>query len=142
MIRFWIIITVQNRNFVSNLLFQFKFEASFPTYHILPTRKVVSSLMLQFQFKASLKERELESHAKSRSLDFTLAPLCVWYLFRVLLKPLTTDPLTTDLPTHRPLTTYPSTHRPTIINLRWIRRPDSEHVLHSIILENFTYCII
>ena len=45
---------------------------------------------------------------------------------------------TTD---HRPLTTYPPTHRPTIIDLGWNRRPDSEHVLHSIILENFTYCI-
>ena len=50
----------------------------------------------------------------------------------------TTEHRPTD---HRPLTTYPPTHRPTIINLGWNRILDSEHVLHSIILENFTYCM-
>ena len=44
--------------------------------------------------------------------------------FQVLLKPPTTDP-----PTHRP-----TDHLPT--NLRKNRRPDFEHVLHSMILEN------
>ena len=45
-------------------------------------------------------------------------------------------PTTYHLPTD-PLTTYPPTHQQTIINLSWNRRPDSEHVLHCIILENF-----
>ena len=72
--------------------------------------------------------------------------------WRVLLKPPTTDhrptvhrptdaPTTYHLPTDPP-TTYPPTHRPTIINLGWNRRPDSEHVLHSIILENFKSCTV
>ena len=65
----------------------------------------------------------------------------------VLLKPPTTDQPTTDPPTHRPLTTYPPTHRPlthrpTIINLDLNRRPDSEHVLHSIIREKFKSCTV
>ena len=53
-----------------------------------------------------------------------------------------TDPPTTyHLPTDPP-TTYPPTHWPTIINLGWNRRPDSEHVLPSIILENFKSCTV
>ena len=43
-------------------------------------------------------------------------------------------------PTGRPLTAYPPTHRPAIINLHQNRRPDSEQVLHSVILEKFAYC--
>lgn len=34
------------------------------------------------------------------------------YIHRVLLKPPSTDPLTTDSSIHGPLSTYPSTHRP------------------------------
>ena len=54
----------------------------------------------------------------------------------------TTDPPTTyHLPTD-PLTAHPPTHRPTIINVGWNRRPDSEHVLYSVILENFKSCTV
>ena len=70
LIRFSIVITIRNWSFVSLLLFQFEFEASFPTYHTLPLQKVVSGLFLQFQFEASLEERELERHANSRGLVF------------------------------------------------------------------------
>lgn len=70
LIRFSIVITVRNWSFVSHLLFQFEFEASFPTYDTLPLQKVVSGLFLQFQFEASLEERELERHANSRGLLF------------------------------------------------------------------------
>ena len=37
---------------------------------------------------------------------------CRLQIKQVLLKPPTTDPATTDQPTHRPLPTYPQTHRP------------------------------
>ena len=56
---------------------------------------------------------------------------------RVLSKPPPTDP-----PTHKPRNSHPPTHQPTDrLLLRQIRRPVSKHVLHTIILENFTYCI-
>ena len=42
----------------------------------------------------------------------------------------------------KPSTTDPPTHWPTIVNLCWNRRLDSEHVLQSIILENFTFYIL
>ena len=66
-----------------------------------------------------------------------------WCYFRVLLKPPITDQPTTDPVTHRPLTSFPSihgplTHWPTInCNQNSLnKRPDSKHVLHSLILEN------
>ena len=53
-----------------------------------------------------------------------------------------TDQRPTDPPTTYHLRTDPPTHQPTIINLDWNRRPDSEHVLHSIIRENFKSCTV
>ena len=50
----------------------------------------------------------------------------------------TTDPPTTDLPTHRPLlTTYPPAHRPLTHQFMLKQKTSLKHVLHSVILENF-----